>query len=1100
MTNITKLCALMVLFLGTITGAFAQLVLNEFSIANYDGFNTGGDFEDWVELYNPTGAAIDAGGYFLSDDATDPTKFEIPAGNNVPAGGYLIILLTNDYDENPMMYGYLNTTFKVNQTQGETLIFADQGGDVLSSFQFGVDLSPKQRNHSYGRIGDGNNDWGIFTNPTPNAPNGVNAFTSYTSAPQLDVEAGYYAGGTTVTITADPGADIYYTLDGSEPSDASTPYNGAVDINQTTVLRAIAYPNDPNQLPSFIETNTYFTGDDQHSMIICSVSGSTLSDGQWIGDELMAIEIFNADGTFWTEGAGDSNEHGNDSNAYGQRGFDYVGRDELGYKHEIEEELFHVKNRDRYQRLIFKAAANDNYPFTPGAHIRDAFVQTLSHEADLRLDERTNESCIVYINGEYWGVYEYREKVDDLDFTEEYYDQGRHFVDFIKTWGGTWEEYGSIDDWNTLVDFIMANDMSDQANYDYVESVLETRSLIDYFILNSYIVSADWLNWNTGWWRGRHPEGDALRWRYILWDMDASFGHYVNYTGVPDTGPTADPCNPETLNDPGGQGHTDIFSALLENETFFADYINRWADLNNSYFSCDYMNYLLDSMITVIEPEMPRQVERWGGTVAGWEQEVQDLYDFINARCSTPEADGEELDEGMVDCYDVEPITITIIIQGLGEVEIEAFDISPDDSPWSGTYYANLPIDLDAEEDLEGVFLYWEVVEGDLVIDDINNPDIEIVPTGDVTIIAWFTSNIEPQPVMFDVQPEGAGDILLAGTPVGNYPNTVIVDGGVNIFEAVPENEWFVFSHWETNNANMQPDEEEAEVTAMIAQPDTIIAVFEELPNNEVYIDVQPPGTGWITVDGTELTSYPQLDTLAGEVDINFVTGATSVWNVFSHWEVNNAPINPDEFTQDILLNFTQDDTVIAVYEVIPNHNITVLVEPSHAGRVLVDNQLVVNEEWTGQLEGDIDTPFDAVAESFWFFDRWESLTHSPEGGADSPNVSFNFNTSDTIVAHFVEEPFNVYVPNSFTPNNDGRNDVFKAEGTAWEPGSYEIWIFNRWGEIVFHSTNPEEVWNGSYNGGEYYIEDEIFVYRLKVKSVHAVEPQEYSGHITVFR
>ena len=53
--------------------------------------------------------------------------------------------------------------------------------------------------------------------------------------------------------------------------------------------------------------------------------------------------------------------------------------------------------------------------------------------SDLVVDERTNESCIVYLNGEYC-VYEYREKVDDLDFTTEYYDQPRHFVDFIKTW------------------------------------------------------------------------------------------------------------------------------------------------------------------------------------------------------------------------------------------------------------------------------------------------------------------------------------------------------------------------------------------------------------------------------------------------------------------------------------------------------------------------------------------------------------------------------------------------------------------------------------------------------------------------------------------
>ena len=253
----------------------------------------------------------------------------------------------------------------------------------------------------------------------------------------------------------------------------------------------------------------------------------------------------------------------------------------------------------------------------------------------------------MYLNGQYWGVYEYREKVDDLDFTEEYYDQPRHFVDFIKTWGGTWEEYGTEDDWLDLVTFCTSQDMTDAANYDYVSSQLNPLSLIDYFILNSYIVSADWLDWNTAWWRGRHPDGDAKRWRYALWDMDASFGHYINYTGVPDTGPGADPCNPDDMGNVGGQGHIPVLNALFENETFNNTYLNRWADLGNTAFSCQNMHAVLDSMVAVIEPEMERQFGRWGGNLAGWQVELQELRDFIDERCE------DEVVGGIEDCYDV---------------------------------------------------------------------------------------------------------------------------------------------------------------------------------------------------------------------------------------------------------------------------------------------------------------------------------------------------------------------------------------------------------------------------------------------------------------
>ena len=74
---------------------------------------------------------------------------------------------------------------------------------------------------------------------------------------------------------------------------------------------------------------------------------------------------------------------------------------------------------------------------------------------------------------------------------------------------------------------------------------------IFYFILNSFVVCADWLNWNTAWWKGNHPDGSAKRWRYALWDQDNTFGHGANYSGLPDTGAGADPCNPEDLGDPG---------------------------------------------------------------------------------------------------------------------------------------------------------------------------------------------------------------------------------------------------------------------------------------------------------------------------------------------------------------------------------------------------------------------------------------------------------------------------------------------------------------------------------------------------------------------
>ncbi|MDA0304073.1 MAG: CotH kinase family protein [Bacteroidetes bacterium] len=727
--------------------ANAQVIINEFSASNYS-LGVGGDNEDFVEFYNEGSVAADISGYFLSDNVNNVDLFELPAGTIVPAGGYLLVICSGEGEIPGNLYvgGNLNANFKVTQTASESIVFSDDNENVLESYTFGTDWTPTLADHSWTRDVNGSaGNWMVCTDPTPGFGVAGSLFGDYAPTPTFEVDAGYYAAGTNVAISAPGGYEIRYTLNGYEPNATSTLYNGPIAVNATTVIRARCIDPSGALTDSHVSTNTYFTGGDSHTILVVSVSGDGQEDGQWPGgwgggvDEPAHIEFFHADGTFWCEGSGDSNEHGNDSNAYPQKGFDYVSRDQMGQSHAIEAELFHVKSRDQYQRLIFKAAANDNYPFSGGGHIRDAYVQTLSHLAGLKVDERTNENCIVYLNGEYWGVYEYREKVDDIDFTDEYYDQPRHFVDFIKTWGGTWVEYGSNADWGPLVTFITGQDMSDAANYEYVESVFNTMSLIDYVLLNSFVVCADWLNWNTAWWRGRHPDGDAKRWRYALWDMDNTFGHGANYTGIPSQGPDADPCNPESLDNPGGQGHIPIFNALLDNEDFWATYINRWADLSNTHFSCDNMHAVLDSMITVIDPEMDRQMDRWGGDYDTWVGNVQEIHDFIEERCEAT------LINGIEDCYDVVSVSLTIMIEGQGEIQINSIEIGPEDSPLEGTYFSGVPMELQALESMGELFLFWQVLDGDIILANSTNPSLNFTLTGNATLVAYFAASSEPQ-------------------------------------------------------------------------------------------------------------------------------------------------------------------------------------------------------------------------------------------------------------------------------------------------------------------------------------------------------------------
>lgn len=1183
-----KKASFIVLILSVISfGMKAQVVLNEFCFANYSDAPFGGgwdqEYEDWVEFYNPSPTPANIGGYYLSDNIGNPTKWEIPAGTTVPANGYLVILVSGTGNYDPNFLGELNTTFKLTQTAGEELVFANPLGVVLESYDFDV-ISPNQANHSWARDTDGGANWSIHTDPSPEAGNGGPTGLTYAARPVFSLEAGYYPGAVNVTITTGvPGATIRYTTDGSEPNNTSTVYGGPVAINATTSLRARVYSSDATILPGFIETNTYFIGPDQHTIRVTSVSGGTLSDGTWNGDELMHIEFFDPAGNFLAEAQGDSNEHGNDSNAYPQRGFDYVTRDALGYDHEVYYPLINTTDRPSYERLIFKAAANDNYPFSNGgAHIRDAYCHELSILGGLHLDERSTESSILYINGQYWGVYEIREKVDDYDYTDYYRDQPEGFVDFLKTWGGTWEEYGSGTDWYALVNFITTNDMSDQANYDYVLTQYNHMSLIDYFVMNGYVVCTDWLNWNTAWWRGRNPAGDARRWRYALWDNDYTFGHGTNYTGVENTTPNADPCQIEDMGDVGGQGHIPVLNALFDNEDFFADYVQRYASLSNSIFSCDRMIHVLDSMIAVIEPEMQRQVNRWGGTYAGWQANVQNLRNFILARCNTTVIGGLE------DCYDVTAYTLTIQIVGDGEIQVQEVEISSEDSPFSGVYFGGLPIDLLAEVEDCGSFGGWELISGDGVFSSISDPNTILEINSDVTISVTFTTSTGSSDLVLNVEPAGSGIVNLSGTDITTYPHNETFDlNTIQTLIATP-NEWFEFDGWQSDEYDFDPNATASTVTINTCTTGSITALFEEIPHAELIVDVEPAGSGTVLMNGTPLSGYPWSDVILANMNYNFQAIEIPGVTVFDHWEINNHTLSPNELTAAVVLNLQTDDELVAVfriletailqvsvsppgsgtvnmgglpiavpyseelltdvdysfstapvdewsefigwqidnhtltpnawspnvtlnlqddahliamYNVIPHQPVTVIVEPPHAGTVIFNNQYQTMTERTEVMEGLTAIPFRGSAEEFFEFSHWEVKQGTLAAGEKEINNSIVFNQlADTVIAHFSRQELTYYIPNSFSPNGDGVNDVFVPFTNAIDPEYYEFSVFNRWGDRVFFSKDPGQGWEGDYQGGEYYLPDGIYTYYVKVKWIHAEQFEDLRGTIMIIR
>jgi|APGre2960657444_1045066.scaffolds.fasta_scaffold08978_2 gliding motility-associated-like protein len=700
----------------------AQLKINEYSCSNIAGpTDAYGENEDWIELYNTTATNINLTGWYLSDKASNPTKWQIPSGT-INANGFKMVYCSG---RNTVNGQELHPNFKLTQTDNEWILISNTLGTIVDSIKI-VRLT--KSNHSVGRSTNGAIDWKLFTTPTPNA-NNTGAVNFYTPTPVMSLASGFYPGAQSVTLTcSDPAATIRYTTDGSVPVNTSTLYTGPIAINATTMLRARAFSVE---LTSFTASATFFINVN-HTVPVVSIAGAgtgslaSLLAGNANLNPQGFFELFEENGTFVDKGEGEFNKHGNDSWAYPQRGLDFIMKDQFGYNGDIDHQIFPNKTRDEFQRIILKPGASDNYPFeNGGAHIRDAFVHTLSQKAGLKMDERTWRPCVLYVNGQYWGVYELREKVDDHDFTNYYADQDEYNLQYLKTWGGTWQEYGApnaLTDWNALRNYIASNNMGNAANFTYVDGQLNWESLVDYFVINSYIVNQDWLNWNTSWWRGLNPLGDKKRWRYTLWDMDASFGHYINYTGVPDVTANADPCNVENLPNPGGQGHTDILQKLInENPIVEQYYITRYIDLVNTYFSCTYMNQLLDSMLNEIIPEMPGHVARWGGTMAGWNNNVQDLKDFIDARCLA-------LEQGLIDCYTLSgPYAVTFNVSPPLAGEIKVNSSWAPTYPWNTEYFGGISTNVIAKANPGFVFDRWTYTTGPMslaITEDTNGINI----------------------------------------------------------------------------------------------------------------------------------------------------------------------------------------------------------------------------------------------------------------------------------------------------------------------------------------------------------------------------------------
>jgi hypothetical protein len=771
-------------FLAAVTNA--QVVVNEFSPSNLNQFQDNyGLYEDWIELYNTSGTSVNIGGYFLSDNENKPEKWHIPSGTTIPGNGYLVFWCSG---RDEVSGGEYHTNFKLKQTKDtEEIVLSDQDTVEINN----IPLGRTQLGHSFCRDINGGSTWVIDITPTPEASNGSFGHRDgYAEKPEVNITGGFFGGSVGIQMTNSPAnAVVKYTIDGTLPNSSSPTFPGAMVVSSTQVLKLRSFSSNSDIFPSFVEFNTYLINE-SFTLPVFSIAADELQDlanGNQALRPHGSAEYFNVNGDRTTISYGELNSHGQDSWVNFQRSLDWVSRDEMGYSAEFEDTIFHLTDRDKFQRIVLRASGDDNYPadnvpasssnsHDGGCHVRDEYVHSLARSGGMKVDVRAVERAIVFLNGEYWGVYALREKPNDHDYTDYNYDQGKYDVQWLSTWGGTEAEYGgqqAFEDWGVLRDFILDNDMGNPANYALVDEELQFNSLIDYMTTNLNVVASDWLNWNTAWWRGTNPDGSHKGWGYMIWDMDATFDYYINYTNIPNTSANAEPCDIEDiahyLSDWGwwdGEDsgkHEQIFLKLLDESPDFEQlYYSRYADHMNTIFSCENMLFTFDSMVATIAPEMPRHIAKWGGTMNEWDGNVEEMREFIEARCAN-------LEEGMVGCYDITgPYDLTIMSDPPDVGEVKLNTLWHEDLPWTGSYFGNMDNLLDARvgnSNVTAEFSHWESTSGNVIFPHQDSIEASVEIAGIDTIIAVFdvdyTTLEEPYDhVIFEAYPVPATDNL----------------------------------------------------------------------------------------------------------------------------------------------------------------------------------------------------------------------------------------------------------------------------------------------------------------------------------------------------
>lgn len=571
---------------------------------------------DWIELYNGSSHTVDLTGWYLSDNPANPTKYTIPGGKIEP-GEHFVIEATSHSSRQKIGVA----TFGLSSS-GNTIVLSDREGTLVDLFETGA-LS---LGITSGRMeSDPEGKRVFFKISTQGKTNSQSNVEGYTAQPVFSETGLYQKKQCYVAVSCStPGAKIYYTTDGSKPTTGSKLYTEPFVFKKNTVLRAVAVSD--GRLDSPITSFTYLF-EEPHTLPVVCVNGDPQNIKEVFAAKNNKTKVereayiqYYEDGRLGTEFPCGIKAKGAGTIVYAQKSLAIHLRAGYGQS-SVTYPFFGYGDVKTFSSLVLRNSGQDFGDHSTDARVRDSFASRAA--VGMHLDYAMTRPVIMYLNGSYYGIYDFNEDLNK-DYLVAHYGVDGDAVDIIKR--NTTVLKGSNTDIKRVFAYAIEQDLSKDAKYEEFTQWVDVEYFTDYFIAQTYFSNSDMFN--QKYWRSQDYK---VKWRPIYYDLDFCgantvkrniMAQYFNEDGVP--------------SHDGSLTHMNIYIGLKKNAGWRAYAAERYVECICTFYNPERLLGILDELIAEMKPEMSRHISKWGRpkSMSTWNSAVDNLRNFIKKRPS----------------------------------------------------------------------------------------------------------------------------------------------------------------------------------------------------------------------------------------------------------------------------------------------------------------------------------------------------------------------------------------------------------------------------------------------------------------------------------